>query len=131
MTNLQISFLKDEATGLLLNLTASTHAKWGVMNAQEMVEHLTDFFEISYEKNIIPLVTPEEHLPKYKAFIYSDKEFRPNTKAPVEILGDKPLPLRNKNIDAAKENLLISINKFSCFLRIIPAKLRCTRFLAF
>lgn len=89
------------------------------------------FFDISYEKITIPLVTPVEHLPQYRAFIYSDKEFRPNTKAPVEIIGDKPFPLRCENLDEAKEKLVTSINKFFFILIIIPVKLRCTRFLAF
>jgi len=112
MTEQQVLFLKDEAPDLLQNLSASAAAKWGVMNAQEMVEHLTDFFDISHEKIAMPLVTPVEHLPQYKAFIYSDKEFRPNTKAPVEIIGDKPFPLRCDNLDDAKEKLVTSINKF-------------------
>jgi len=38
------------------------------------------------------LVTPEEQLPKFKAFLYSDKEFRENTKAPV--LPEEPSPVR-------------------------------------
>ncbi|HRB30428.1 MAG TPA: hypothetical protein PK872_02850 [Ferruginibacter sp.] len=112
MTQQQILFLKHDAAFLLPGLSASSTGKWGVMNAQEMVEHLTDFFDISYEKITIALVTPVEHLPQYRAFIYSDKEFRPNTKAPVEIIGDKPFPLRCENLDEAKEKLVTSINKF-------------------
>lgn len=112
ITETHILFLKQEAPSLWQNLSLSATGKWGVMNAQEMLEHLTDFFDVSHEKIMMPLVTPEEHLPKYVEFIYSDKEFRPNTKAPVEILGDKPMPLRNPNIDAAKEKLSKSINLF-------------------
>ena len=122
MTAQQILFLKNDFPALLQNLTQSSSGKWGVMNAQEMAEHLTDFFDISYEKKIIPLVTPEEHLPKYKAFIYSDKEFRPNTKAPLEIIGDKPLPLRTASLDEAKENLVKSARHFFEYFEQNPAK---------
>ena len=50
MTAQQILFLKNDFPALLQNLTQSASGKWGVMNAQEMAEHLTDFFDISYEK---------------------------------------------------------------------------------
>jgi tRNA A58 N-methylase Trm61 len=46
------------------------------MNVQQMVEHVTDFFKVSFDHIKFDLVTPEEHLPKYKEFLMSDKEFR-------------------------------------------------------
>lgn len=64
---------------------------WGKMNAQQMLEHTAKFFEVSTNKRHFPLVTPAEHLPKYMEFLYSEKEFKENTKAPV--LPEKPQPL--------------------------------------
>lgn len=102
-------------TGLpivLQNLHADSTAKWGVMNAQQMLEHVADFFDVSYEKIIFPLSVPEEHLPKYKAFLYTDKEFRENTRAPENVLGEVPLDIRQPSFNAAKENLQQSIRNF-------------------
>jgi len=112
MTGEKLNFLKNETAVVLQRLQEDTPCKWGVMNAQQMLEHLADFFDVSYEKMIFPLSVPEEQLPKYKAFLFSDKEFRENTKAPSNILGDTPFPLRQPSLAAAKENLLLSIQKF-------------------
>lgn len=108
----KLVFLKEGMLEALQSLNESTPAKWGVMNAQQMLEHLADFFDVSYEKKIYPLAVPEEHLPKYKAFLYSDKEFRENTKAPASILGDIPEPIRFPSLEAAKENLDQSVRNF-------------------
>ena len=78
-----------------------------------MTEHLADFFNVSTEKIKVKLFTPEEHLPRYMEFLKSDKEFRENTKAPAELLGEKPLPLRFSSLAAAKENFKSSVNDFA------------------
>ncbi|RYD81799.1 MAG: DUF1569 domain-containing protein [Sphingobacteriales bacterium] len=108
----KLSFLKQDLFVLLNNLRENSVAQWGVMNAQQMLEHVADFFEVSYEKIIFPLSVPEEHLPKYKAFLWSDKEFRENTKAPANVLGDVPIPIRQPSLEAAKKNLQQSIGQF-------------------
>ena len=107
---------------LLQHLQESSPAQWGLMNAQQMLEHLADFFDISYEKLIFPLSVPEEHLPQYKAFLYSDKEFRQNTKAPQNLLGDIPLPLRQPSLNSAKENLQLSVEKFMEWFKDDPSR---------
>lgn len=106
-------FITVETFELMQALHESTPAKWGVMNAQEMTEHLADFYDISSEKIPCKLYTPEEHLPKMKAFLLSDKNFRENTKAPAEMLGEQPLPLRFSNPDEAKINLQLAVNNFT------------------
>ena len=65
-----------------------------------MVEHLSRFFKVSTGKLMFPLVTPIDHLPKYIDFLYSNKDFRENTKA--QILPEEPLPVKFTNI---KESL--------------------------
>jgi hypothetical protein len=102
-------------TGFLLLLAAAkqdTPRLWGKMNLQQMVEHVTDFFNVSHGKIQLPLVTPEEHLPKLKAFLLSDKEFRENTKAPAEILGEEPPAESNESLDFALMQLEKSIHHF-------------------
>lgn len=54
MTQQQILFLKHDAAFLLPGLSASSTGKWGVMNAQEMVEHLTDFLIFPTKNNDTP-----------------------------------------------------------------------------
>jgi hypothetical protein len=97
------------------NLSPEAMGKWGKMNAQQMVEHVTSFFKLSSAKIILPIVSPDEQLPKLKAFLLSDKEFRENTKAPQEVLGDEPLPLRNETMEAALAKLKHSIEEFFQF----------------
>lgn len=99
----KLAFITTDSLSRLSNLPANEMGKWGKMNGQQMVEHLTAFFKISTGKIIIPLVTPEENLPRLKQFLYSDKEFRENTKAPV--LPEEPLPWRNTAMTGALQEL--------------------------
>ena len=108
----KLVFLTTGAFEKLNALEENTKSNWGVMNAQQMVEHLADFFDVSTEKIKTKFYTPEEHLPKYKEFLMSDKEFRENTKAPADLLGEIPLPLRFASISEAKEHLKKSVNNF-------------------
>ena len=108
----KVDFLKSETFKKLQLLTEDCKPIWGVMNPQEMTEHLADFFDLSTEKVKTKLYTTEEHLPRYKEFLMSEKEFRENTKAPTDLLGEKPLPLRLPSLACAKENLQASVNNF-------------------
>lgn len=110
MNNSKFEFIISGVIPRLKSLASDTPGNWGKMNAQQMVEHLADFFKISTGKLIYELVTPEDLLPKFKAFLMSEKEFRENTKAPV--LPDEPFPLRNKSMDEAIEKLEGEIKDF-------------------
>ena len=68
------------------------------------------------------LVTPVEHLPKYKEFLYSDKKFRENTKAPVNIIGEDPLPIQFKSFQEAVEKLQESVDHFEKYFKENPHK---------
>ncbi len=114
------TFIRDRLVPMLEVLNGETKGKWGKMNAQQMVEHLSDFFRVSSNRLHLPLVTPEEHLPKYKAFLLSDKAFRENTKAPVEVIGEDPLPLRHASMQEAAAELQTSINEFFNYFTADP-----------
>lgn len=86
--------------------------KWGKMNLQQMVEHLSLVFKISYNRIPTTITTPAEHLPKYKEFLWSDKQFRENTKAPTSILGDEPLPIHFASYAEAVTALDKSVKAF-------------------
>lgn len=113
-------FLRDEMFDLLKDFSEKNINTWGKMNAQQMLEHVRDFFLVSTGDIHFELVTPEEHLPKYKEFLLSDQEFRENTKAPLTVLGEEPLPLRFADIDAARQALKESVEHFFIYFQEHP-----------
>ncbi|MEO6407075.1 MAG: DUF1569 domain-containing protein [Ferruginibacter sp.] len=106
------AFLREGMFDLLKDFSEEHNKKWGKLNAQQMLEHVRDFFMVSTGDLSFDLVTPEEQLPKYREFLLSDKEFRENTKAPASVLGEEPLPLRFNNLEAASQALKESVERF-------------------
>jgi oxepin-CoA hydrolase/3-oxo-5,6-dehydrosuberyl-CoA semialdehyde dehydrogenase len=117
MDEQKLNFITTAYLPLLKNLPADDMGKWGKMNAQQMVEHVAAFFAVSAGKIKFDLVTPVEHLPKYRDFLFSDKEFRENTKAPVTVIGEEALPLRYATMEEALENLSRSIIAFENYFK--------------
>lgn len=103
--NDQINFLQNEFLKIIRNADISSTPKWGKMNFQQMVEHVSAFFKVSTKKLQFDLVSPTEHLPKLKEFLMSDKQFRENTKAPTAIIGEDPLPAHYKTEEEAINQL--------------------------
>ncbi|MEO8088000.1 MAG: DUF1569 domain-containing protein [Bacteroidota bacterium] len=104
----QLNFVNNEFPELLKKLSLETPAKWGLMNAQQMVEHLTDYVRIASGKNPAKIVTSEEQLPAFKRFLESEKQFRPGTVNPVN--PGAPNPVRMKNMDESVKEYLIEMN---------------------
>ena len=117
MDQAKLNFLTKEYVPLLKNVSPTAMGKWGKMNGQQMVEHVAAFFYVSSEKIKFNLVTPPEHLPKYKEFLLSDKEFRENTKAPDNVIGEEAMPLRYTSMEEAVENLARSIAAFEVYFK--------------
>lgn len=117
MDEQKLHFITKECMPLFKNLSANAIGNWGKMNGQQMVEHMAAFFLVSTEKIKFDLVTPAEHLPKYREFLFSDKEFRENTKAPGNVIGEEALPLRYANMDEALKKLSESIAYFEYFFK--------------
>lgn len=105
-------FLQNKLIPALRQVQAAQAPLWGKMNARQMVEHLLDFFQVSTGKLCFPLVSPVEHLPKLRAFLMSDKPFRENTRAPVSVLGENPLPLRFETLEEALSELEAELQYF-------------------
>ncbi|MBX9783960.1 MAG: DUF1569 domain-containing protein [Chitinophagaceae bacterium] len=122
MDAIKANFIRHEFIQMMKSADSNTTPRWGKMNFQQMAEHVTAFFKVSSGKIILPFVSPEEHLPKLKAFLQSDKEFRENTKAPEQIIGEEPLPLRNATVEQAIEKLQQSIEEFFNFFADDPLK---------
>ena len=120
MDIVKYTFLKDEFFPLVKVLKTETTPKWGKMNSQQMMEHVSDFFKVSTRRIEMPIVTPEEHLPKFKSFLLSDKEFRENTKAPV--LPDDPFPVRHAELQGSLDELQNESNYFFEYFNKDPGK---------
>jgi hypothetical protein len=93
------NFLQAKFIPLLHQLKPNTPPRWGKMNVQQMIEHFTDVMMVASGKIKLPVVTPEDKLPRLREFMMSDKPFKENTKSPV--LGDEPAPLRKHTKEAA------------------------------
>ena len=116
----KLEFITRSFVPLLQSLSPEATGKWGKMNAQQMVEHVTGFFKVSTEKFKFPVVTPVEHLPKYKEFLLSDKEFRENTKAPVGVVPEEPRPTMKASMTEALGELQQEINHFVLYFKDHP-----------
>lgn len=112
MDEIKLKFVTNDCLALFKKIKGDATGNWGKMNGQQMVEHVAGFFYVSSGKIKFPLAIPEEHLPKYKAFLLSDKEFRENTKAPLTVIGEEALPLRFATMNEAIDNLTNSIAAF-------------------
>lgn len=94
--------------------------RWGKLSLQQMTEHLADSFLVAGNKIHLSLAIPEEWLPKSRAFLYSDKEFRENTKAPENILGEHPPALRYNSMPEAIANLQQAVDIFFVYFETNP-----------
>lgn len=103
-------FLQQEFLPLLHQLQPDTPAKWGVMNAQQMVEHFTESLKMASGRLVIPLLTSLENLPKMRAFMLSDRPFKENTKNPS--IPEVPAPCRNTNLAEAINELEKELHYF-------------------
>lgn len=100
--------LKEQLAPLFLKLNPEQKGKWGVMNAQQAVEHLSDYVRIASGKVIEkPVLTPEQTQKAY-GFMMTDKPFRENT--PNQLLSDTPPPVKHKNMQDAVAELQAEID---------------------
>ena len=102
-------------------LPSNTQPLFGKMTAQHMVEHLA--FTIRFSNGASPLttlVTPAEHLPKMRAFLYSDQNLSKNFLSPF-LPQDGSLPtLRFPDMNTAKEDLLKEWKTFERYFENNP-----------
>ena len=117
MQNDKFDFIQTRMFLLLGNLQPGATGKWGRMTGQQMVEHLVFIFGASSGKVKTTLLIPEEFLPKAVDFLWSEKEFRENTKAPEGLIPEEPQPLQYANmpeaITALKREVGYFINYFT------------------
>lgn len=119
-TSHKAQFLKESFVPLLQTIPATTEPRWGKMNLQQMIEHLSDAVRIASGRQPTPrLLTPEEHLPKMRAFLFSEKPFRENTRNPM--MPETPAPVRFKSIEAATNELQAQLDHFFAVFEANPS----------
>ena len=106
----KLYFLKNTFPSLVSKADPSTPPVFGKMNLQQMVEHMSDSVRDAYGITNRPLVTPEEKVPAMKAFVMSDREFKPNTKN--SLMGEDPDPLRKSSLSDALDEYNAELQNF-------------------
>ena len=116
----KLNFLKTDFITLLKQLKGDEKPKWGVMSAQQMIEHMGGSFLNAAGIIKIAQATPNEQLPAFKSFMMSDKEFRPKTKNPT--LSENGYPLQFSDIPTAIAKLEKAIVRFENHFAADPNK---------
>lgn len=93
----------EEILNITSKLMNETKPLWGSMNAQRMVEHLSDSLRMASGKEVFDLVTPEDKLDRMLAFLDSDKSMAKNIE--VNFAG-KDVALRNEELELAIDELV-------------------------
>lgn len=114
----KLNFIKNEFPKLLGKLDPHAKGSWGVMNAQQMIEHMAESVSFATGKNNQKLHTPVEQVEKYKEFAMSDKEFKPNTKN--ALMTELPIPTRKATMEEAIAELEKEIMNFTTFFENNP-----------
>jgi len=113
-------FLKNEYAKKLTALDANAERKWGKMNVQQMIEHMSEYVRVGCGKDTLPLQTPEEHLPKYQEFLKTEKPFRENT--PNSLMSDIPADVKHQSKDEAIQELESELDNFFETFKNDPGK---------
>lgn len=82
----------------LNKLKVDTPAKWGTMQAQQMVEHLSEMLRMSTGKIQLPLEIEEDRIERMQSFLRSDKPMAKNIK--VAFVSEQP-KLNNEELELA------------------------------
>jgi hypothetical protein len=95
------NFLRTKLITCLQRLNPAALPVWGKMNVQQMIEHLGGdaVRNANGRLKIDAIITPAEKLEAMREFMMSDKPFKENTKN--ALMGEQPLPLRYKTVQAA------------------------------
>jgi hypothetical protein len=113
-------FLKEEYTPLLAQLDPGAERRWGKMNVQQMIEHMSDSVRVATGRDPHKLETPEEHVERMQAFLMSDKPFKENT--PNKLLPDEPVTVRHSTVEASIQELQEDIDLLFSSFEAEPGK---------
>ncbi len=110
MNQYKIDFLKKDFIPLLKKANSYDKGKWGVLNAQQMVEHFADAVKNASGKLILPVITEEEKLQKLREFLMSEVPFKENTKNAM--MSEQGASLRQPDMQSAINKLKKELDNF-------------------
>lgn len=110
MLTLKEEFLKAEFIPLLRQLDPATRPQWGIMNAQQMVEHFTDAVKSASGKLVLPVLNEGERLEKSRQFLLSENPFNKNIDNPL--IPKEGIPHRQPDMASAIDKLQKELDYF-------------------
>ncbi len=118
-------FEKNKIAALLEKLQPDTPARWGIMTAHHMVEHLGfPFVAFLNQKLQIPLLIPAEKVEKAQASLHDMTRELPKMLRPPFLPADELVPLRFSDLEMAKQKLISRIDDFNIFFDANPMATR-------
>ena len=103
-------FLGSELTKIFSSLAPAQKGRWGKMNAQQMVEHMSYSVRVASGKHPEKLVYSPEITQKGYNFIMTEKPFRENT--PNQLLPDEPPAAKHNSMAHSIAELQSEIDYF-------------------
>ena len=103
-------FLKEDFIPLLEKLRGDERAQWGIMNAQQMIEHFADAVKNANGKLILPALNKGERLQNSRIFLMSEEPFKENIKNPL--IAEEGIPLRQRDLPSAIHKLKKELDYF-------------------
>ncbi|MEM6800426.1 MAG: DUF1569 domain-containing protein [Bacteroidota bacterium] len=95
--------LNEKVEQVLSEIGQDSERKWGVMEAQHMVEHLASVFDFSTGKFGVPFSGDVDKAAKGKAFFFSERYPFPRKKTLQNEDLPSPPELKADNLEAAKD----------------------------
>jgi oxepin-CoA hydrolase/3-oxo-5,6-dehydrosuberyl-CoA semialdehyde dehydrogenase len=108
--DLRESFLRHEVPQAVARLTDTSPARWGQMQAQEMIEHLTWAFELSTGLAQTTCSVPASELPRMRQFLHGNRPTPKGFMNPALTAGLPPL--RYGSLQDAKVALTDALARF-------------------
>ncbi len=110
MNTAKEEFLKKDLIPFLIKLNADDKRKWGVMDAQQMVEHFTDAIKNASGKLLLPVLNESEKLEKMRLFLMSEAPFKENIDNPL--IPKEGIPHRQPDLKSAINKLQKELDYF-------------------
>ena len=99
-------------------LQEDTKPAWGTMDAQNMIEHLTDQLKTAVADEQVEILTPEDRQDKYTESLYNYRAMPRNFKTTT--LPEGKVPHRNENLRAAKAEFIGALFSYHEYFKENP-----------
>ena len=104
------TFFTEQVPQILHRLQPNIKPLWGTMDATKMLDHLTAGTKLFLAQREIPLTIPEEKVPRYKAWLMTDANFKEG--APKPGLYSEFEGLARRDFEALKTAFLEVLKQF-------------------